>query len=177
MTNIIHDDLGAELSQPLPDGTYHCVVKAAIRESQKGSRIVPMFNGVKRTATFLVLEYHILDGEFAGNSEIRDWFEMFPDLSREAKEELEPEERAAIRRQAENRATRLEQLGLPQAELHAFDVNKLDGLEIFLTMKSSTSPDKNNPHAKPRRYLNIDDIQLASAVNESSFSGGIGGSL
>lgn len=162
---VIKDELGEDLAQPIPDGVYRCITSAKIVHSKKESRNVPFWDGKKREPTYLIINYGITEGEFAGNDEIRDFFELFPDIPREGKAQLDPDERQAVSRQSRNRVGRMRQLGIPEAQLGTINPALLDSLDVWVTIKSSISQQD-----KVTRFLNIQNVDLAAAVSEVDFN-------
>lgn len=166
-TDEIQDSLGELLSAGVPDGNYLMTTSARIVSPSKNpSSRVPMLNGEQRMAHWLTITYTISDPEsdLFGVDDVRDMFELFPDIKDTDLMTLDPDERLAIRQQVKNRVQRFRQLGVPEDKINRFSEKDLSELMVEVTVKNSVSKKD-----KVTKYPNVVRVSRAEAVDETDY--------
>lgn len=163
----IRDDLGEELGEGIPDGTHRCTTTAKLIKSKKRSRKVPYLNGDERNAVYFVITYVISDpdSDLFGADDLKDYFELFPDIKKDDLADLDPEERKAVRAQISNRVRRFRQLGVPEEKLFSYTEADLSDLDVYVTSETTTSRTDG-----VTKFLNIRGVERVSEVEDSTLA-------
>jgi len=165
---IISDSLGESLGNGLKDGVYTCTTAAKLVRSKKPSRKVPVHprTGNARNGVFFTISYAITDpnSKYYGDDSLTDWFEIFPDITAEDYDLLDPDEKKGVRNQLKARTNRFRSLGVPEANLNTFSERGLSDIAVKVTVMSSKSDDGN------RTFFNIKSVTLNTEVTDNVVS-------